>query len=750
MLSLASVKANRVRLLGSFVALLLGVTMLTLTALLLVSAKPQVPQRFSATTVAVTPLPAQAQADTFPDHPRWSIAEATALAEQLHGVLDTPFYAQAVIDGKPVAATTGNTWATAVLGNTRVTSGSAPVNVDEVAVPADLGRQPGDTVTILTAPGPREYRVSAVHDGTGLYFRDVPPETGVLAIGIFGDVDPAAVKAIVGDQAQVLAGSELSALEPPGDARTRWIGMQVLTAMGALSAFVAVFLVAATFSFSVLQRRREFGLLRAVGATPGQLRRLLLGEAVLVAAIAGAIGVALGVLGAPVVGGLLIDAGVEPASFTVRYDPLPMAAAYLTGIAVAVAGVWIASHRAARVRPLEALRVAEAERRPMTRSRWIGGVLAAAIGVLAGVATASADALSMPTYAGLTAMALVVAMSLLSPVVVPPLARVLMAPLSRNAVGLLVRQNAATAARRTAATAAPVLLTVAFTMLVTGMVATGASAYAARRADALPTAAVLVADGTPGLTQAVVDGSPGIALKPTTVFLGREPLSVMGSSLATGLTVSETLAAKHGWTQGSTVELTVASGAKAQWTVQDVLPDREVPLGVQVPAHLVPPSVLTQAVYLAADEVKTHGPGAKVLSAQDYAAQADAEEDRLVWTFTLILVGMAGGFTLIAVANTLLMATRGRLDDLLVLRKAGATPGQIRRLVAAETAVVVAIGAALGMVVATGALLAIRAGLSEQMGLPVPLTVPWPTIGVTVALCLATGLAASILPLPRR
>lgn len=46
-----------------------------------------------------------------------------------------------------------------------------------------------------------------------------------------------------------------------------------------MSSFVSVFVVASTFSYAVAQRRRELGLLRLAGSTPGQLRRLVMVEA---------------------------------------------------------------------------------------------------------------------------------------------------------------------------------------------------------------------------------------------------------------------------------------------------------------------------------------------------------------------------------------------------------------------------------------------------------------------------------------
>ncbi|HEX6682226.1 MAG TPA: ABC transporter permease, partial [Candidatus Limnocylindrales bacterium] len=152
----------------------------------------------------------------------------------------------------------------------------------------------------------------------------------------------------MGGRGSVLTGDDRALLEPAADARTRWIGEQVIAGITALSAFAAVFLVASTFSFSVLQRRRELGLLHAIGATPKQLRRMMLGEAVLVGAAASACGVLLGALAAPLLGSLLVDAGFEPPSFEIRYGALPLAAAFTVGLLVALAGVWAASRRGAK------------------------------------------------------------------------------------------------------------------------------------------------------------------------------------------------------------------------------------------------------------------------------------------------------------------------------------------------------------------------------------------------------------------
>ena len=680
------------------------------------------------------------------------VAELSAIPGVIAAIPDTPSYAQPVVDGKPVAATEGNSWAAAALAGHALTAGVPPARDDEVALP---GHRPGERVTILTADGPRDYTVTGTADA--IYFSKL--FSGVRAIGLLtdGEVDLTRVERAVGGDGKVLTGDARSALESPADARTRWIGMQVLTAMGALTGFVAVFLVASTFSLSVLQRTRELGLLRAIGATPKQLRRMMFGEATLIGLLAGACGVPLGCLSAPVLGSLLVHAGFEPATFTVRYSLGPIALALLTGLAVALAGVVVASRRAGAVRPLAALRAADAERRPMTRLRWIFGLLAVAFGALLAFATATGDALSMPTNASGAVMAFIVGLALLAPAIVPSLARILLAPFTSSPLGLLVRQSATTAARRTAATAAPVMLAVAFTVLVTGMVQTAAHAYATRRATQIPGTAALIPDTTPGLTDAAVPRD-AISFLPTTVWLGDAPIPAIGLPAATGgrlgagvpaegILVTQALALQHGWSAGSAVTLTVASGQSVEFRVASVVDS--APAGIVMRRDSVrshDPGALTSVAYLASGDHIEPVPGTKLISAAEYAAIADAEEDRLVWMFTLVLVGMAGGFTIIAVANTLLMASVSRRPELLALGRLGATRRQLLRLVALETAFVVAVGTLLGFATSLPGLLAIRAGLSAQIGHPVSLVIAWPTLAAVTCACLTGALLASLAP----
>jgi putative ABC transport system permease protein len=247
------------------------------------------------------------------------------------------------------------------------------------------------------------------------------------------------------------------------------------------------------------QRRREVGLLRAVGATPGQVRRLMYAETLVVAVAAGLAGVPLGALTAPLLAGPLIDTGLEPGVFTVTAQPLVWAASFALGLVVALAGVWSSARRSSRVPALDALREAAVERRAMTAARWALGLLGTAAGValLAALPAMPVDARSTAGLAA--AMLLLTASALLAPVAIVPLVRALTWPWRTAATGMLLREGTLTGVRRVASTAAPVLLTVGFTVLLTGTVATIGAVTGPSEAAKIPAAMVAAPLGTPGL-----------------------------------------------------------------------------------------------------------------------------------------------------------------------------------------------------------------------------------------------------------
>lgn len=769
---------------GTFVALSLGVALLTATLSVFASAQPAVPDRYAGAAVVVRSPAAEGGGGVYTPHVPWSPQRVDALAGELAAipgvaaaVPDRSFYAQVVRDGRPLGdppATDplGHAWSTVALAPYRLTAGTAPRGDGEVALDEAYGVAPGGRVRLLTAAGPSRFAVVGTVGGPGIYLSDQMAgrlAAGVTAIGLVTEpgADPAPVAAaareVAGGAGEVLTGAARTGLEPPAHAQTRWVGAQLLSTMAVLAAFAAVFVVASTFALGAHQRRRELALLRAVGALPGQVRRLMRGEALLVGAVAAVAGAVLGAALAPVLGGLLVEAGLEPPGFTARVTPLPVAAAAGTGLVVAVVAVWAASRRAVRIHPLRALREAEVDRRPMTRVRWVFGGLAVAGGVALAVVTAGAGADAAITTAAFSAMALIAGLAALAPVIVPPVARVVTLPFDRSAgaVGLLVHQYAVTAVRRTAATAGPVLLTVGFGVLILGMVQTLSPAFGDDRAARAGAALVVMPDGAPGLSDAAVAAVPGAVTwsLASTVYVdapGGGRVAVDAAGVRAGapgpgtMVVAQSTAARYGWAAGDTVPVTFADGRTEPVRVASVAEDGSTARPIQLTAAVVrahDPAALVEAVFVrgadrAAVRRAVTGMGASIVDVATYAANDD--EDRLVWIFALIMVGMLVGYTGIAVANTLMMATGDRRRDFAVLRRAGAGAGQVLRVVAGETLLVVGLGGALGAAVALPALLGIRSALAEAVGGPVALRLPWPELLMLVGTCAALALVASL------
>jgi putative ABC transport system permease protein len=134
----------------------------------------------------------------------------------------------------------------------------------------------------------------------------------------------------------------------------------MLGSVGGLALFVASIGIANTMIMAVYERTREIGILKAVGASPGDIRLLFVAEAALIGLLGGVAGV---------VGGWLLGLGLNEGILAIlRWQEIPVegtffvVTAWLVALALAfatvvglLAGLYPAA-RAARLDPVEALR----------------------------------------------------------------------------------------------------------------------------------------------------------------------------------------------------------------------------------------------------------------------------------------------------------------------------------------------------------------------------------------------------------
>ncbi|ADB32513.1 protein of unknown function DUF214 [Kribbella flavida DSM 17836] len=575
-------------------------------------------------------------------------------------------------------------------------------------------------------------------------------------------------------------------------------GLQaVLSMVGAICGFITIFVIASTFAFAVASRRREIGLLRLVGATPRQIRRMVLGEALVVAFAAALTGAVLAQLLTPLL--------LAKASYTelapVKLEPaspwVPLAIAMTIGLAVAMLGARSAARRAGRIGPIDALREAALEPPRLGPVRIVFGVLflAGAIVLLALIQPGTGEAV-IP-LAMFTPMLLVVALTLLGPLVVPWVSRLLALPLVAwtQVSGRLARSNVVAAPRRTASLAAPILAIsgIAGSMVLTLSFAADAATATIRDTVLAPivvTAPETVPAGaSPGDLGERILGTPGVAaadgaLRLPIIRVDHDSAEIVDAegvdlSVAPRARTLEALSGDLGRLSGSTVAISKELAGYEGYRVGDEIPvaftdgttDRlEIVAIVRTAAEvnaamLVPPAL-----------ARKHAPAAQPdrwfvlpVAGQDTASLVDSlntalggtgarAEPAAAWEAAqseglregnklgiVLLLGPAALYSAIAIVNTLLMGSLQRGREFITSRLLGATAAQIRRMVLWESTLVGAVALTLGTVITVTVGLLIRHAMNDGLS-QVPTTVPWAILFGIVVVCLVLAAGAALAP----
>src|SRR3954447_25743946 len=596
-ISLQTLRARRATLTGAFVAIWLAVTLASATGLLMAGALGAPRSGGLAATKAgvrahhTMTIGHGDDADNLDAFPGPRLPAAT-----VERVATVPGVARAAGDiafpagawdaqGHHVAAgpadrLVGHGWDSAALTPYRLTAGGPPGGPSDVVADVRTGTRVGAALRIVTPAGGSRYRVSGLADAHGagdasqaaMFFTSARAASlsgapgKVNAVGV--TADPGTSAAMLRSRLKERLGSEIDVLDrrhaadaDAGDptAADRAGLIAIFGALGGIAGAVALFVVAGTFGLAIAQRRRETAVLRALGASPRQIRRLIAGEALLVSLVAGALGVVAGRPFANLIVDVLADRGEVGPAFAPADSLVPLVAALGMGVLIAQLAVFAAARRAGRIPAADALREVAIEHPRPGVVRTLSGVGCLLGGVSMSVLFSGYWAM---VFAVLGGILLALGTGLLGRWLLGLPAAVLAWPLRRlGAAGLLAGTGLAANRWRTAALATPIVL-VAMLAGIQGTVESGNQRHTEQVTAARVTAdRVLVGRSgapVPAGTATRVARLPGVdaatATLPTQVYPLAAGLGDMSPWTAAGVS---------GTRPASTLDLDVVRGSLA-------------------------------------------------------------------------------------------------------------------------------------------------------------------------------------------
>ncbi|MCW2870275.1 ABC transporter permease [Actinacidiphila oryziradicis] len=735
------------------------------------------------------------------------------------------------------APTIGTNWDPTELRSVALTSGHAPRGPTELMVDSDTADKHhlkiGDELRVIAVPGDFKAKITGIttfkttNPGAAVfYFDTATAQTKLLgSANVFSNIMLTADKGVSNDQLKKAVAADLGTgtgsstgtrsstgtgykiqtkAESTADNKNgidSFLGV-IKTAMlgfAGIAVLVGIFLIVNTFSMLVAQRTREIGLMRALGASRGQVNRSVLVEALFLGiigsllGIGGGVGLAIGLMKFMSSTGMKLDTSELTIKATTPVIGLAI------GVIVTVLAAYLPARRAGKVSPMAALRDAG------TPADGRAGKIRAAIGILLtgiGAAALVGASQATKTSTGASLLGLGVVLSLLGFVVVGPLlagvvVRVISAGLLRvfGPVGRLAERNALRNPRRTGATAAALMIGLA---LVAGLSVVGSSmvASASDQLDKSVGADFIIEPSggqpvTPEIAKAVKSASY-LAHVTENKFLDVKLTAPDGSTENTSITaanptyaqdlqvktiagklpdaynpgamsVGEGYATKNHIRLGDQLTVAFKGGTTAKLTINAITSkDTVFDQGAMytnittaaryVPADKMPMNYMMfaaaksgqqDAAYQSLKQQLSRFPQITVRNQADYK---QVLKDQIGQLLNLIygLLALAIIVAILGVVNTLALSVVERTREIGLMRAIGMSRRQLRRMIRLESIVIALFGAVLGLGLGMGWGATAQKLLALQ-GLGV-LEIPWSTI-VTVFIGSAfVGLAAALFP----
>lgn len=705
--------------------------------------------------------------------------------------------------------------ATNVTAGRYLEAGDTDQAVISAGLAADLGLTVGDTVSLPTTAGVTSLTVVGVLPDTvalgneqivvtlaqAQTLLDLPQRINLIEAN-YGTTDAAARDATTARvQAALGPNYTVGALANGTDLLASLkIGQAAMSIFGVAALVMGGFIIFNTFRTIVAERRRDIGMLRAVGASRRTIIGLILAEGLLQGLLGTALGMGLGYLMAVGLLGLVAGMLQSIVHLTVGapvITPGLVVVTIILGVGVTLVAGLLPAFAATRVTPLDALRPtsAEVEQRAAGRGAVIGTVLV----IAAGLALVSGNT----GLAGLGSLLFLLGLVLLAPTLVRPVAAVFTSALgliyAREGTGGLAQGNLTRQPTRAAITASTTMIALAIIIAMAGMLTSFRTGFLGVLRDTLgsdyllvpPAIAIWGSDvGANQRLASELQAVPGVAVVSTLRFApsasGQTALSILGIDPATypqvaklkfdagdpaaafaalqagrALIVNGVMATALGAQVGDIVELTTATGQQA-YTVVGIAGDyinAKVVTGWISQANLAADFGSTADIFLQINLAP--GAEAAAVEAQFATILADYPQFNLVSReayyqenaviFDQVFIGLYVIFivlalpSLIAMLNSLAIGVIERTREIGMLRAVGATQRQVWRMIMVEALLLSGLGTALGLL--GGLYLGyVLVGALSLAGYQIAYDFPYGGIIAALAIGILFGVAAALLP----
>ena len=706
---------------------------------------------------------------------------------------------------------------------TSYVDGAPPTDPGELGIgkklAEDQGLAVGSTVKVITDTGAYDVKVTGVFTfasesslggslllnmtlADGQSWFDMVGRVSEIDVqakdGVAPDELAGRIRAVLPKDAEVKTGQQAAADQSAqiSDAIGSFLN-PVLLSLGGVAVLVGAFIIFNAFSMTVAQRRREFAMLRALGASRRQVMLSISVEAFVMGVLASVVGLAAGLGFAAGVGALMKALNVDIPLSGLVMQPRTVVVGLIVGITITMLSAVVPAWRATRVPPIAALQ--EGSTLPPTRFARFAPFIAAAVAVLGilgvlngmyGVGTTTQRLLTMAAGAVL----LFLAVAMLSKYFVAPVAGFIGWPLMRLAKtsGRLARDNSMRNPARTAATASALMVGLGVVVFVAVFAQGLKSSFIDSfdevvRADyvisgknylTLPGDTVDRLQGVPAVVSAAgldvqqvqIDGNetsmPALyAIDPFTFAQvwnfdwidGNDKLLLeLGSD---GAIVEEQTARSLGLKVGKTFKLLTAEGTQATLDVLGIYRDPMMINGITVNKALydtlyprsqlfmvmVSTGGVSDANTAALESALADVPTADVMTAAEYKDSMVGQLNQLL-NLLYGLLAMSVIISLFGIVNTLVLSVYERTREIGLLRAIGASRRQIRRSVRYESVITSVIGGVLGIVVGVVFAYVVTTRFG---GMGIQFAVPGVQLVVFLVVSIVVGVLAAILPARR-